>query len=205
MSKIVTYSAIIGEYDKGRKDIRVFKEQPTDKFILPVMNAKIYKILPHKFFNAKYSIWTDGNIFLKRKASKLIHEFLGEDYDIAVFRCPSHNCIYKSSDIVKTRLRAEFHNTLDEQLKNYRQEGLPENFGMGQCGMIIRRHCSIVEEFNEKWWSEICRYTNRDQISFPYVKWKLNHRIKIRFIDGDLESHPYFGYSKHIKSFSHAS
>lgn len=199
MEDVIVYSAIIGKYDQEREDIKVFEEQPSDKFLLPVMNAKVYKVLSHKFLNVKYSIWLDGNIYLKVESSKLIEEFLGEN-DMAVFKCPSHNCIYDAKDLIKTRLNPEFHPLLEQQILDYQTDGMPSDYGMGECGMIIRRHNDVVAEFNERWWSEICIYTNRDQVSFAYIKWKMEDRIKISLIDGDVRTHSYFKYEHHLIS-----
>jgi hypothetical protein len=38
-----------------------------------------------------------------------------------------------------------------------------------ECGLIIRRHTKAVAQFNDAWWSEYCRHSVRDQISFMFV------------------------------------
>jgi hypothetical protein len=74
MSKIVVYTAIEGGKDTPRNDIAVFSGYA--KFTSPVMNAKFYKVLPHKFLDYDICIWVDGNIFLNVPPEQLISEWL---------------------------------------------------------------------------------------------------------------------------------
>lgn len=196
VDEILVYSSICGRFDKPRQDIAVFSDKNSDRFRLPVMNAKIYKVLAHKYIDAPISIYLDGNIFLNVPPSKLVSEFLKED-DMAVFRHPLRNCLYQELDHAKARVLPEYKPLMDEQVASYRHEGMPVNFGLGECGMIIRRHNAATEEFNQRWWAEICRYTNRDQMSFPYVLWKMQERIKINLIPGNVRQHAYFKYVPH--------
>lgn len=59
-----------------------------------------------------------------------------------------------------------------KQIKQYRKEGFPKNFGLYACGIMIRKNTSEIINFMELWYSEICKYSHRDQISFPYILWK---------------------------------
>ena len=205
INKTSVYTAICGSFDKPRADIIVFTDYSHNKFKQDIMNAKIYKILSHKYFETKYSIWLDENIFLNVEPEKLI-EKLG-DNDIALLFVfskssniiihPSRNCIYKEYLPAKKRIEAKYHNSIDEQISNYRNEGMPADFGMAECGMLIRKHSAIVEEFNNRWWAEICRYSHRDQMSFPYVWWKMKDRIKIILLNENVRTHKYFRYVNH--------
>ena len=195
---VQVYSAICGRFDNPRQDITVFGDHPADRFKMPVMNAKIYKILSHTYFSSQFTIYVDGNIFLNVPPSKLISELLGEA-DIALFRHPWRHCLYQEHEPAKQRVLPLFKPLMDEQVINYRNEGMPVNFGLGECNMLIRRNNAITAEFNERWWAEICRYTNRDQMSFPYVLWKMKDRIKVNFIEGNIRRHPYFKYVNHRK------
>jgi len=193
---IQPYSAICGRFDKPRADIPVFIDQPSDMFRLPVMNAKIYKVLSHKYFDSPFTIYLDGNIFLKVNPDVLVSELL-KGADMALFKHPWRDCIYKEHEHAKNRVLNEFKTLMDDQVNNYRREGMPVNFGLGECGMLIRRNNAATAEFNERWWAEICRYTNRDQMSFPYVLWKMTGKIKVNFINGNVREHPFFKYINH--------
>lgn len=191
--EFTVYSSITGNYEKVRNDIKIFPDGPADKFRIANMNAKIYKVLSHKYISSKYSIWVDGNIMINVNEQALVDEFLGYA-DIAVFAHPRRKCIYTEHPEARNRVAPEFFSLMDEQVNNYRREGMPANFGLAECGMIIRRNTAVVEEFNEKWWAEICTYTQRDQMSFPYVWWKMKDRININLVPGNVREHSYFKY-----------
>lgn len=195
-SDIQVYSSISSQFDKPRQDIQVFTDSATDIFKLPVMNAKIHKVLAHKYFSSKFTIYLDGNVFLQVEPSKLVAEML-RDADIALFKHPWRKCLYEEHGPAKQRVLPLFQPLMDEQVIHYRHQGMPANFGLGECGMLIRRNNDITAEFNDRWWAEICRYTNRDQMSFPYVLWKMKDRIKVNFIEGNVRKHPYFKYNIH--------
>lgn len=194
--KIEVYTAITGGKDKPRNDIRVFDDY--DKFHSPVMNAKAYKILPHKFLDCDISIWLDGNIFLNVSVQKLLDDFL-QEYDMAVF---NHNhCQSISYEVkwIKYALRnrpAWTREEVDRQMEYYTKIGFPDKTGMAMCGMIIRRHNKRVERFNEAWWAEICRWSQRDQLSFPVVLSR-QPKLKVHFIKGNIKDHPYLNYVPH--------
>ena len=156
------YTAITGGKDKPRTDIKVFKAY--NRFKDPVMNAKIYKVLSHLYDKDKYSIWIDGNLTLKKPFKDYI-KLLGNS-DIAVFENPYRNCLFQE---INECIRLELDNISTLRQHKQRYQGFPENNGLGACFLIIRRHTEQIKQLNEKWWSEICSGSRRDQISFPVV------------------------------------
>lgn len=194
-ANIIAYTAITNNYDNVRNDILTFGDHELDKFVSPNMNAKIYKVLSHKYIKSDYSIWVDGNISIIADYDKIISELLG-DSDIAVFTHPMRKCLYNEAEAAKKRIDNIYHTLIDEQLDKYKKENMPKNLALAECGIIIRKNNDIVREFNERWWCEICRYTNRDQISFPYIWWIMRGRISIKFIKGNLREHKYFKFNE---------
>lgn len=192
--KIKAYTAIVGDFDKPRYDVKCF----TDKmgFVLDVMNAKIYKALPHKFINADVSIWLDGNIYLNTEKEK-VAELLG-DYDMAVFKHPSRTNVYEEAEAIKYFYPSEFiKEQVDYQIACYKEAGVPTDIPMAECGMIIRQHNDIVQAFNEAWWAEICRFSFRDQLSFPVVA-SMFPTIRIKYLDDNVRTHEFFRYIPHL-------
>lgn len=179
---IAAYTAICGGFDPDRNDIRVFRDSAADRFREPVMNAKIYKILPHQWFDEPYRIWMDGNIFPRKDLPTLVEELLG-DHDIAVFHHPWRNCIYEEHGPAKARLDPRYHPLIDDQVARYRREGMPARYGLAECGVILSRANEPAREFFERWWAEVTRFSSRDQMSFPYIRWKMGARVRVRFID----------------------
>lgn len=193
--KPVIYTAINGNYEKDRNDIVVFRDRISDKFKQPVMNAKVYKVLSHKFVDSEIIVWIDGNVY-PLENSESISKLL-EDNDIALFKHPHRNCIYQESYPAKQRVSEEYKELIDEQMKTYENEGMPAGFGLWECGVLIRRNNEVTQELNERWWAEICRYSQRDQLSFPYVVWKMGKRLKLKTLEGNVRNHKLFRYVNH--------
>ena len=188
-NKVTNYTALSGDIDDIRYDIPCIQ---LDIFKDNRMNAKLPKILSHKFISGD-TIWTDANIRLLVPAEQLIDEWLGDD-DIIVFSHPWRKNSYEEIERCIKKY-PEYKEILIEQKNKY----ISENFNGGklaECGMIIRKNNFKVAEFNEAWWAEICRWSSRDQISFPYVISKFPS-LKVNYIKGNVRKHEYFQYTEH--------
>lgn len=187
--KIKIYTSIFGNKDNPRDDIKCFTGESDN----PLMAAKKYKILAHKYIDADYSIWVDGNIKPLVDKEVIVNEFLG-DNDIAVWEHFLRDCIYDEASACIHFNKGKKENII-RQVKYYREQDYPEHNGMGECNVIVRRHNDKVKKFNEDWWEQIQKFSCRDQISFPYVLWKSD--IKCNFVKGEPRTHPYFYYKLH--------
>lgn len=162
------------------------------------LNAKLPKVLSHEFTEGyQYSIWIDGSITLLVPAGDLIEKYM-KGYDIATFKHFQRDCIYKELSIYVT-LKRDFRNLIDKQRIKYRKEGIKEGSGLCECGVLIRRNSSRVEEFNNIWWAEICRYSECDQTSFIYALKK--SKIKINYLPDNIYRSSYFKYNVHLKPY----
>lgn len=178
---IVTYSSVSGNYDDKINDGRLYIK-PSNKFVTHRLNAKVPKIMPHKFLpKHKYSIWIDSNIRLKVEPEKLIEIF---DYPLCgVFLHPNRTTI--NEEIVACK-----HLDSQENLEYHRNKpGI-----LCACGVIIRKNTEEVNDLNEKWFSEIILGSSRDQLSFPYTLGSIAKPIKLKNIFLDNE---YFKITPH--------
>ena len=139
-----------------------------DKFD-PYLNAKIHKALIHKYVDTRYSVWIDASIEIKKNIFRMAEIYL-KDYDIAVYSHLSHN-----RDEKITTIEQEISACIDLKkdaseriLEQYKENSYPKNV-LPMCTVIFRRHTPQMNRLSERWWSEICRYSVRDQLSFPYV------------------------------------
>lgn len=194
--KIVAYTAITNGKDHPREDILTLSGY--DKFQSPVMNAKAYKVLAHKFLDCDISFWMDGNIFLLKPVNELVNEWLG-DNDIALFRHYRNKNIDWELKMIQTvhhaTKRTQVAAEAQEQVWHYVYTGqFPDQAYMG--GMIIRRHSPRMSRFNEAWWAEICRWGQRDQLSLPVVLNRFSD-LKVNRINGNIKDHPYLNYVDH--------
>jgi len=201
---IKLYTSIIGKYDKLNKqrhenaNLVAFTDQKSDhwtvrphydRFTDNTRNSRIQKIMPHLFFTSEYSIYIDGNIELLVEPQKLVDEWL-KDKDIAVFNHAGRKNVFEEADAC-VHYEKEDPQIIAEQAKAYARIGIKE--GLCECGVIVRRHTKRIEELNEKWWAHYCRYSKRDQISFPMVF----PMEEVNVIDGSVWNHKWFKYKQH--------
>lgn len=204
---ITVYTAVSGDFDHiaepqedftadyvafmdGKSDVWDVRK-PFDKFKSDRRNSRAPKILSHLYVDTTYSIYLDGNIRLKVPAQKLIDEFL-KDKDIAVFRHMGRDCVYDEANAC-VALKKGDPLELAEQVRFYASEKHPQHAGLAECGVIIRRNTPEVARMNEKWWAHYCRFSERDQMSFP-VAFDLE---KVNLIESSAWRHPYFEFVGH--------
>ena len=195
-SKILIYTANMGGYDMFFDVAATFKDRfdylylsdryyPNKNWSLkivdivgnPFLTAKMYKILPHRFFpEYDISIWIDSSARgLKSHFSKLIS--LMDEYNLILPKHPSRNCLYDEAEVCKSQNKDNVEK-INNQISRYQNECFPKKFGLYACGFMIRKHNEIID-FSEAWWDEIINNSKRDQISFPYVYNQYRDLVKL--------------------------
>jgi len=211
--KIVVYTAITNGFDELKEqqntqgaDFVAFLDFAPEQTIWqarkahvgfsdPVRDAKIHKILPQRYLpEYDYWLWMDGTLTLRVPAKELVEKYLG-GADIALF---AHSCRRSvGEELACIGYRKDDPQIMTRQVEGYQKEGFPDNLGLWECTMILRRNTKAVREFNKLWWEEIKKGSRRDQLSFPYVCWKTG--IKINTIPGNVYNggNDYFYYQGH--------
>lgn len=193
----IVYTAIFGKYDALQeplvieKDIDylcitdqvfpvpypwrciIIKTENTDKVRL----NRLIKINPHLFFpEYAYSLYVDGNIIINCSISELAEKILPENSVILV-RHPLRNCIYQEA-LECIKKSKDDTQTIESQMREYREEGFPEAFGLSENNILLRDHNNpIVVRLMEAWWNEINQKSRRDQLSLFYVIWKQDFKV----------------------------
>ena len=189
-NKILFYTAIFGDYDSLLEPLlndesadflcitdqnftsskwKVVKVKKNN--VSPILRAKYYKILPHRFLdNYKYSVWVDGNFIINKKANKLSKKIF-KKYVFAAFdhnytKGDKRDCIYKEGnaviDMAETNYKAN-PETVFKQIRAYRDLGCPENNGLICGGILFREHGDFkIIRIMEDWWKEISKYSVND-------------------------------------------
>jgi hypothetical protein len=184
------YVAFLDKDSRDKNDSLLWEVRDAcDKFKEPRRNAKIHKVLPHLYVDTDISIWLDANISLNVSPEELVKLWLGDD-DIAVCKHFERTCIYEEGEVCKT-YQLDDPRLIDEQMSRYKKNGYPENNGLAECGVIIRRHTPQINRLNEKWWAEICRGSSRDQLSFAYCF------PEYKAIEANARYNPLFNYEEH--------
>jgi hypothetical protein len=197
--KVVPYTYNVGNYDAPRNDIRCFTDY--QNFKSDPRNSRIYLALPHKFMDCDISILVGCEVTVKVPYEVLIKEWLG-DADMALFRHPWRDCVHEeiiaagASRMKGNVLEAEI---LKKQGEHYRKIDIPDHVGkLPETAIIIRRHTKKVQRFNEAWWAEMCRWSYRDQCSYPVVIRDFPE-LKVNYIEPDVRVHPYTEIGNHLK------
>lgn len=209
--KIVVYTSITAgkdtlkaPRDSAGADFVVFSDQPSvvhdcetvncwrarpacALFVDPRRNSRAPKLLAHQYVPGyDFSLWIDGSFRLLASPAALVEEYLS-DADVALFRHSTRECIYDEAEICST-LRLDDPAIIEEQGARYRLEGYPARQGLTEGGVILRRHNSLMERVNDAWWSEYCRHSRRDQLSFNYVLYKLG--VRCSYLPGTVLDNP---------------
>jgi len=201
---VLVYTAVFGRYD-ARK-IHVPQTTPTEyayfdddfnpylpselRDMHPRLKAKYYKLQPYaipNYHEFDYVIWIDGSgTFISPRSVETLVGYCRQGY--AVFRHPARDCIYDEvefcQDFEKYRQQP-----LAQQVASYRQEGYPPHNGLYACGLIVRDTRKDFTALDADWLAENLRWSYQDQLSFPYVLWKLGRTVDV--IDLDLVHNDY--------------
>jgi hypothetical protein len=139
----------------------------------PRLAAKVAKARPDWYADADVYIWVDGNMIVTRS-----------DFVSWCLSClgpaplaQHHNPVRRELlDEVNTAANMPKYQGLDleRQARTYLAEGMPAEYGVYWTGLIVRtKECP---DFGTPWLAEQTRWTYEDQISQPYVLWKLGLR-----------------------------
>jgi hypothetical protein len=142
------------------------------KFNSRRMTARWYKMHPHLLFPGEDTVWTDSN-FLPRHRSPV--PILTKDLDVFAHGTKKRDCLYQEAAycLQKGAGNAE---DIKRQVAAYRAEGMPEHAGLWVTSQLWRS--PDMAFINDEWWKQLQEYSNRDQISLPYLIWK--HDVSYR-------------------------
>ena len=134
------------------------------------------KILAHRYLSDyDISIWVDGVVDVRGNIKDFLKPFDFDTYSVFIPEHPARKCLYKEIDacIKIKKLKGDEITLAKKQLERYRAEKFPENYGLVQTNVMIRKHNDqYSKDLMEKWWSELKDYSHRDQLSFNYALWK---------------------------------
>ncbi|XP_010525625.1 PREDICTED: uncharacterized protein LOC104803394 [Tarenaya hassleriana] len=144
------------------------------------LNGKIPKMLPHRLFpNAKYSIWVDSKSQFRRDPLGVLEALLWRTNSVlAISEHGARSSVYDEAKAVVKKHKAT-PEEVEVQLNQYRQDKLPEDKrfngkkALSEASVIVREHTPLTNLFLCLWFNEVVRFTSRDQLSFPYVLWRL--------------------------------
>lgn len=168
--KFICYS------DNTEAQSNIYEIRPAyDKFKDPRRNSRIHKIMIHKYSDADFTIWHDGNTRLMVPPEEIIEKCLGE-YDMALFQHGARDCIYEEA-MECAKLKLDDPELIIEQAKHYEDGEYAKHKGLCSGFFIIRRNNEKTQLFNEAWWADYCRFSRRDQIALMPAIDKVGLRV----------------------------
>lgn len=202
-NKIAILTAISGNRDRlsvptvvhENADYFAFVDEPTENLIGPWVQlknfpftnderftnrrkAKLYKIMPELFVPGyDFYFWTDATHDVITNPQELVDKYLKESC-LAVFEHNQRKCAYvEANEIIK--LNYDHTSNVTNQIKEYQKLDFPFEYGLFELPVIIRRNCFDTTNFNLMWWEQICKYSSRDQISFPFCLWRTGIKVSV--------------------------
>lgn len=163
------------------------------------------KMHPHLFFpNLKISIYLDYNIQIIKKLRKLFLKIKGLEGTIFMYEHPFRDCSYKEIKKVVSLGLITFNNG-KKQYKKYKDMNFPQNLGLFEANIIIRKHKKEAATLMEYWWKEYNNSSKRDQTSLVFSSYQTGIKIKSLGQCNLREGGDYFhlNLSKQSRTFKH--
>lgn len=199
--QIAVYTCVCGDYDEVQEPISiseqcdyyivtdkkkdresVFQYIDIDNYVPSDITSntrknRYCKINAHKLFpKYKYSIYIDGNFRINEDIVSQISRLPSKTRMITFSKNLIQNVYLELAMRMETR--RDIPDLFLKQAEKYWLEGMPDDFGSVTCPILIREHNNpTCKKLMEDWWKEIEKYSNRDQVSLPYVLWKNGYQI----------------------------
>lgn len=164
------------------------------------------KFFPHKIFpDADVSIYVDGNVVLGKGLVEKLNEFLESNAALGLSSAPERTSIEEELEACKrdTRFTGEELAALEQQVFEYRQEGLPDGEGLYAGRVLFRdhRHNRLAGAMDD-WWKEFKKNSRRDQIALPAVIWRHNLPLKVWYWNHKTQNDLFYRVIGHKPKYS---
>lgn len=181
------YYAFVDEIDKNIQVWIQIESYNFSNLVHPTRrNAKVEKILLSESYlnDYDYVIWHDGTHQLAVNPDFIYNEY--GDFDILCFRHAQRRCLYQE---LKAIDKMDSPYLIEEQTEYYRAVGMPEYYGLYEMGCYIRKTNVKMMNFGLAWFEQVCKFSSRDQVSFPFVLWKFEKEINLKVMKGNCSSY----------------
>ncbi len=128
--------------------------------------SSFVKTQPHRFVSADIYITMDASI-----EHSIDFNAIQFNYDIKLLCSTVRDCFYDEA-LTNIQYKKDDPVIICKQIQAYFDEEYPLHSGMVGCGFMIRKNTSRMREFGQLWFSEMLKYSKREQLSFNYIKWK---------------------------------
>ena len=150
----------------------------TDPKIRNMMAAKYYKIKAHEIDILKkyrYYVWVDGSITLQPESINNTLELINMNYDLISFKHSARTTVQEEVAL-SVKLPKYLSQNVDKQYELYKSDGFPDDSGLFECGLFVRKNIARINALFDMWWLENLKNSFQDQVSLPYCLWKTGIR-----------------------------
>lgn len=147
-----------------------------------LMRSKWFKIHSHILFPNDVSLYVDANRGLRLRPDE-VFSITTNDKPVTLFKHYRGN-LFDEFNVCKRRvgLREPFR----QMRFAYADLGFDVQNSPVYHGNTIVRHPN-AKQFNQLWWRHIKKYCPRDQLSLPFVVWKMAEAVNVRGGDQELD------------------
>lgn len=139
-------------------------------WVTPRFAAKHAKARPFDYVDTDVAIWLDsGAVITSEHLVETCLQALG-DADIALWRHPERNNVFDEAT-TSAAIGKYTGQHCRAQAEHYLDTGLPD--ALYATGCIVWRRTVRNDRFGQAWLAEMLRWSLQDQLSFPFVAWKL--------------------------------
>lgn len=212
MSKFVVYTAIFNNYDWLKEPViipegvdficytdsdsinsrhwKIVKVESNGKSP-SLLNREIKLLYPYtELSQYDYSLYVDGSMMIKGDVGDFIRKYIQSEPVLMNFKHPNKDCLFTEIDYCIECRRGNVEK-LKEQKKLYKEDDMPEHFGLSDNKVLLRNnHSELGKELMLSWFHHVITYSGRDQVCLPYVLYKNNK--KYDFFEENIERNEFF-------------
>jgi len=169
--------------------------------LTPPMANRFYKINSRLHFpDAPVTIYHDGNMRMRMTVDQVL-AIMPADADLMLPDTPRGiwSIDHELAAVVERRMAHP--DMAIAQVSAYRNAGLDTAQRCPRCGILVRRATPAVAQFEAAWWSELQRWTHRDQLSFLWCAGMTGLRHHVMSIADRKRVAAYYPHDKARPSF----
>lgn len=138
---------------------------------------RYHKLNPHIILpEYEESIYIDGNINILTPYLFELIKF--KHRNLLLPKLNFQDCIYQHIQFIRQK-RWDDDGILSAWEQVLKSQKFPQHYGMTENNIIYRKHnLDEIQLIMSEWWKCIEQYSKRDQLSFSYILWKHNIKIK---------------------------
>jgi hypothetical protein len=149
--------------------------------------AKIPKFRPDLFLDTNACVWIDANCrdensWLRKASDKIL-----EKSELAFFLHPSRTSVQDEIDASRNKLKYALID-FESQFNSYKSQGFKDNAGLYSGGVIVWAKTKRNIILGNEWFTQNCIWNTQDQVSLPFVLFKLG--ITPTFFEEDIWKGP---------------